>query len=280
MPRKAIVTLILLAMTALTAPRAGAALPKTAPSQTLRCANGKTAKVWTEYGAPYRRLSLLAAENPCKDRWLAMDWPGESESDPYGDTIFLAPGKRFNWDEPHLSEWGMWEYEYEDAGASLVLPKDACVSNYETEESGLTSFSGSLVYGYNDVRDAPECGQPPSKYGASRYASAQCPYDDNTASLTWKMDGKKVIKLEMRNDCSGGWAIAWWRLKNGRTQAVWIEPGVSADLWKSELDPIFTDTADGKVHFGMDADFGADWDDISHRDPKKRPFYYNGGASG
>lgn len=258
---------------------AEAALPTSPPSETLACANGKTAKAWMNYGAEYGLLSMLAVDNPCKGQWVELAWPGWSVSDPYGQWIYVAPGKRFNWDGPRLREWRATGEAGEFTGARLVAPGAACVRNYEAA-NGWSSFNGKLVYSYDDVRAAPECGEPKPKYTAVRYKTIRCPSDQHTAELAWKVEGKKLVKLAADNSCSGRWAVAWWRLENGRTVGIWIEPGVPTDLWKAELDGLPTKTKDGNVSFALAQDLGADPGYAGVKDAKKRPFYYNGFASG
>jgi hypothetical protein len=258
---------------------AWAAWPEKPPTEIAPCADGKAAKVWTEYTRLSPRLIRLAAENPCADRWLKIDWPGMSVSDPYGTTVFLAPGGRIGWDTATIEELAAASYEEEYIGIELVPAEAACVTNYDAT-NGWTSFSGLVVYSDRDVREAPECGQAVPIYGADRHARAACTFDDHSAELTWKTLGRRLIKLEVHNWCSGGWAVAWWRLANGRTVGVWIEPDGSADLWKAELDGLPTDTKDGRVYLGTDRSLGVGLEDIVRPDPTKRPFYYNGFAAG
>lgn len=247
---------------------AHAAVPKTAPSDSLRCSNGKTAKAWLQFN-PSGWLSMLAAENPCTDRWVALRWPGHSVSDPYGSTYFLAPGKKFNFDTARLYEWGIREHQDEYAGLTLVEPKQACVTN-RYGINGWTNFTGKLISSWDNVRDAPECGDPPPKHLSTRHAPIYCPKPDTGPSdLAWKLDGKKVIKIEIHNACNFP-VVAWWHFKDPRTgsvktAAVWVGAGFGyTDLWKSELNGLPVKTIDGKVHFSDDrvydeANFSYNW---------------------
>lgn len=276
--RRLSVASLALALVASTAP-ALAALPDQSPTDTAHCADGQAVKVWTEYNSHYPELTRLAAENPCPDRWLMIDWPGQSVSDPYGRTVFLAPGQRFHWDAASVLEWGLYQYEEDYAGIALVPESATCVQNYEAA-SGWSSYEGLLVYGDDDVKEAPECGQPVRIYEADRHGRAACPLSDTTATVTWKTLRQTLIKLEVRNWCSENWVVAWWRLANGRTVGVWVEPGGAVDLWKWELDAVPTTTKDRRVHLGTDRSLGVDVDEIGRPDPTRRPFYYNGFPAG
>jgi len=277
--RRLAVVSLTLALVALGTP-ARAALPASPPSETHGCANGRTAKAWITFSEE-QGVTLFAADNPCQGQWLEFAFPGLSASDPYGLFVFVAPGQRINWQGRTLGERGLtywWEEEY--AGTDLVAPKSTCVSNYEGP-NGMSGYSGLLIFSDKDVRNAPECGQPVPKYQADRYMRTSCPSDSSgsIALGSWKTDGKKLIKLEIDNGCSGNWAIAWWQLANGRKVAVWVEPHGYADLWKSELAPLPTNMKDGRVYLGTDRSLGVDADNLGSKDPK-RPFYYTGVASG
>lgn len=283
--RRSLVLLLTLGLVALNAP-AKAALPTSSPTGKHRCANGKTAKDWLNFEQSDRQspsLSRLAVDNPCKNQWFQVFFRGLSESSPYGLSVFIAPGQRFNWEGRFLSELGLdlWEeIEFESTG--LVAPKSACVRNFEGSD-GWTGFRGLLIFNEKDVRNAPECGQPVPKYQADRMARVDCTSPDpNYALAVWKTDTKKnLIKLAIyNNNCSAGWVIAWWELDNGRKVGVWVEPGEKTDLWLDELDGLPTKMKDGRVHIGTDRTLGVDVDDFGGSNPKKRPFYYNFVANG
>jgi hypothetical protein len=268
----------LLCSLTLVADPAGAAVPTTSPTDTVGCANGKTARVWTHFQSNDQKLDLLAAENPC-DRWLEIAWPGLSASDPYGDWIYVAPHSTFNWDLPRLLEWGVGEDSFEYNGISLVPAQAACVHNYETENGG-TGFQGLLVYGWDSVRFAPECGQPVPRYNADRHARATCPTvtePKNFAEFAWKLDGKKILKVWVYNPCPD-WVVAHWQVANGRTVGVWVAPGGYTDLWLGELKPVPTATKDGTVTLALAS--AAERNRIGNGDPRARPYWYNATANG
>lgn len=275
--RRSLVLLVTFAMLALSAP-AKAALPSSSPTHKHRCANGKTAKTWIKFapdGPHGPEVARLAADNPCRGQWVQFSFSGESESDPYGLSLFVAPGQRLNWEGAALAEWGLADWLEEESGPTrLADSKDACVRNYQGD-SGPTGFDGILFFSDTDVRSAPECGQPTPKYSANRYAEMPCPSGDGTSYLTWKTEGKKLVKLAMSNGCGEeSFTIARWKLDNGRTVGLWIEPGRYTDLWKSDFGTLPVKTKDGRVLLTTYP--VADEEDAFRSDPKNRPFYYNG----
>jgi hypothetical protein len=260
---------------------ASAALPQTPPSQTVRCANGKTARVWEDRvwdayqadGSPdYESgstITRLAGQNLCKSEWVEMSWSNGSESNASASFLWLAPGAKFNWDQAQFQRWG---YPGDDFGpfVGLTEAKYVCRNQsgdpYRTDNSdgelGFASYGWTgRVYGYSDVRSVPECGSKQKDQQHSQTKDLRCSPDQEHwwpyARLTWKMDGKKIIKIAVQNYCSEsqGPAIVWWRYKGG-TAAVWVYPGDYpngyADLWKSELKELPTKTTDGQVHFTND----------------------------
>jgi len=276
--RRSLALLLAAGMLALGAP-AKAALPSSRPTDKHRCANGKTAKIWIRFGYT-DPLSHLAADNPCKSQWIVFTFPGGSESDPYGLSVFVAPGQRINLDGAALAEWGLnnwWEGEY--SGTGLVGANDACVRNYDHPTGGWTGYGGFLFLSEKDVRDAPECGQPIPKYSANHRVALPCSSpDEGERYLTWKTEGRKIVKLAVRNGCTEneGWSIASWKLDNGRTVGVWVGPGEEIDLWKSDFGKLPVKTKDGRVRLTTAP--AGDEDDAFRSDPKNRPFYYNGFA--
>lgn len=275
--RTPLILLVASALLVVTAP-AKAALPSSSPTDKHRCANGKTARTWIKFGPHPIGLSRLAADNPCKTEWVLFYFHGASESDPYGLSVFVAPGQRINLDGVGLAEWGLsqwWDEEY--GGASLVAPKDACVRNYDHPTGGWTGYHGLLFKSATDVRNAPECGQPIPKYSADHFAEMACPVSGGTSYLAWKTEGKKVVKVALSNGCTeddNHMAIATWKLDNGRTVGVWAYPGQSLDIWKSEFGKLPVKTKDGRVR--LTSYPYADEEDAGRSDPKNRPFYYNG----
>ena len=282
--RRWLVLLLTLGLVALSTP-AQAALPSSTPTQKLRCANGKTAKAWIAFESEYGPMTRLAADNPCKGQWIEFLWIGESESDPYGRSFFVAPGQQFHWEGSALTEWmldgswGGWDAN-EFARTVLVSPNEACVSNYYGEENGWTGYEGLVLLSDKDVRNAPECGSPIPKYSASHFTPAVCPAGDYRAgresAVTWKTEGKKVVASYIGNDCIDTWIAAWWKLDNGRTAALWIGPGTTADLWKTDFAKLPVNTKDGRVRVTTYYSDQAATKAFTTADPNKRPFYYNG----
>ena len=277
--RRSLALLLAAGMLALATP-AKAALPSSSPTDTHRCANGKTAKAWAKFGSS--GLARLAADNPCKGQWVAFSFTGQSASDPYGTRVFIAPGQRVNLEGADL-EWGLSQWGDENGGGSrLVDATNACVTNRYYPDSGWTGFNGLLFLSEKDVRDAPECGDPIPKYSANHRVALPCPSpDEHEISLTYKTEGKKIVKLAVSDRfCkeSERWAIAWWKLDNGRTVGVWVAPGEEIDLWKSDFGQLPVKSKDGRVRLTTAP--AGDEDDAFRSDPKKRPFYYNGFIEG
>jgi hypothetical protein len=285
--RRLSVLTLSLALAGSAAPARAAAVPKAKPTSTHRCADGTTARAWVNFVVDPDELgdlTRIAVDNPCKKQWVSVRFPGTSVSDPYGSFVFVAPRQKINWEGRVLAEWFGWGWkQVEFGGTGLVEPKQACVKNFETD-IGSSSYQGLVALSDKDIRNAPECGDPVPKLPASRSARALClgnsgPYGP-ASRLSWKVDGKRLVKLEVANDCSANWTIVWWELDNGRKVAVWVEPGDSTDLWMSELDGLPTKMEHTRVHLGFDRTLGVDADDFGGSNPKKRPFYYNFTASG
>ena len=276
--RRSLVLLLTLALLAAAAP-ANAALPSSTPTQKLTCANGKTAKAWITFAsAGWEEVQSIAADNPCKGQWVTFDFEVPSETNRVGRSLMVAPGQRLNWDRAAVIEWGLGRWEKDDLNSiSLVAAKDACVHNYSDDEFS-TNYDGMLFLSYKDVRKAPECGQPIPKYSATHFTNVTCPAGEPGAGrenwVKWKTEGKKIVGVAIDNDCFDNWIIAWWKLDNGRTAALWIGPHTSADLWKSDFATLPVKTIDGKVRVMTSPESRIQ--DTFRSDPNKRPFYYNG----
>lgn len=129
-------------------PPAKAAMPPIAPSEVFPCFDdGKPigkgrAKVWV---LPDR----LAAKNPCT-YWIKIGW-GYPRTDPDNQyVLFLAPGKKFNWDAAH-APGGFSFPRVNDWGAQLLKGKYVC--RYPFYRYGFAK----RVYAHNDVRSVPKC---------------------------------------------------------------------------------------------------------------------------
>jgi hypothetical protein len=61
------------------------------PTHVLPCndGSGRSARVW--YYGPEHDETSWGAQNPCRDQWIVMDFPGASASDPYGTGLSVAP---------------------------------------------------------------------------------------------------------------------------------------------------------------------------------------------
>jgi hypothetical protein len=234
---------------------AEAALPVTEPTRVIHCGT-KAALVWQETrhvdrvvdGELYEELAFttLAAVNPCRE-WLEISWGGDpNRPKPEFSSLFLAPGKKFNWDEWQISKYRADTPVWYTGYTELVSPKQVCAPK---------SYNfAKKVYKYNDVRSVGDCKGVDPKL--SHTVTASC-MDDEQATLTWKMDGKRITKIAVENECDTEdlpmYTAVWWRYKYG-TAAIFTGGKKSTDLWKAELDGLPLDTIDGKVHFMTDTD--------------------------
>jgi hypothetical protein len=128
-------------------PPARAAMPPVAPSLKIGCYDddrpiGKgSAKIWVF-------PDQLAVTNPCT-YWVKFTW-GWDPSDPYRQhEIFVAPGKKFNWDAAHAL--GGLKFPLEHWDATLLKGKYVCRYPF------YTYAYAKRVYAYNDARPVPKC---------------------------------------------------------------------------------------------------------------------------
>lgn len=252
-----VVALTVLGAGVVVAPPAEAKVPSRAPEHTIKCKNGKKAKIWwrgvrhvetiDDSEWDYWEVTQFAVDNKCKE-WLnfGIRDTAESESD-CCHGVQVAPGAKFtktNRDVPSADT--LWS-DYGEPGLGREAPKD-CVDpdgghnqmQYDVAKNGKVTYT-------------EDC---PRKYPESEYKSVGCPeaWDPvrgrytEWANLVWKVDSKKILKLDINNDCLTE-GIYWWRTKYGKRVALWIDSGADLDLWKDELDPLPVKTKDGKVYF-------------------------------
>jgi hypothetical protein len=133
---------------------AGAAMPKTPPDWSWTCASGKSAKVWFQYQnrdmtAP---VVLMAAKNPCKT-WIAIYWHNPDRS--IYSRVFLAPGKKFNWDQAHIEANGADTPA--DGGFHVGRERNREACGGPNDSMGRPWAFHKRIYSYKDVRPVPEC---------------------------------------------------------------------------------------------------------------------------
>ncbi len=246
-----IVTGLFVAANVVLAVPAEAAVPDTPANRVIPCGNGKAARVWQElnWGHPALDeepfLERLAAENPCT-KWLEISW-GESafgEGDNDFSSVFLAPGKKFNWSASQIKRYGADTPAGGPGYTELVGSKQVCAPK---------SYAfAKRVYRYNDLRPVGDCpGWDPTTSHSDSLPCDPGKDDGREVDATWKLDGKKIIKIAGASECSeppAETAAVWWRYTGG-TAALVFWPGYSTDLWKAELAELPTNTVDGKLHF-------------------------------
>jgi len=130
-------------------PPAKAAMPPVKPTEAVPCYDddrpiGKgSAKVWVLH-------NQLAATNPCT-YWVTFSWNFDPANPAREDVLFLAPGKKFNWDKAHAPHGFSFPSADEWSGAGLLKGKYVCRYPF------FTYGFAKRVYAYNDVRPVPKC---------------------------------------------------------------------------------------------------------------------------
>lgn len=144
---KRVVLAMVVVLLTVFAPPAEAAMPPAAPSATIPCFDdnkpiGKgSAKIWVF-------PKQVAITNPCT-WWVNFTW-GWDPAEPNRDhRIFVAPGKKFNWDKAHAL--GGLKFPLEDWDATLLKGKYVCRYPF------LTYGYAKRIYAYNDARSVPKC---------------------------------------------------------------------------------------------------------------------------
>jgi hypothetical protein len=249
--------LAVLAAGVVIAPPAQAKVPSRTPETTIKCQNGKKAKIWWK-GIKHVEMfdddeiilwevTQFAVDNKCKD-WLYFDvrTVAESESD-CCHGVQVAPGANFTKTTKNVPSADTLFGGYGDPAGARETKKE-CV-----DPDG----------GHNQVRaDVAKDGKVTSsqdcvrKYPESEYKTIVCPeswdpalgrYTDWAFAL-WKVDSNRILKLAVSRNCQTE-TILWWRTKDGKRVALWVDELAGFDLWKDELEPLPVKTADGKVTF-------------------------------
>jgi hypothetical protein len=289
-PARILMALAVLAAGIVIAPPAQAKVPSRAPQRTLKCQNGKKARFWWkatttiddrgEDGVFTRwDLTEFAVDNDCKG-WLLIITVNEplSESD---CCVYLqvAPGANF-------TKKGTGDLEaalFEGFGHSAPF------SVYEGSKQCADPDGDHHEFSYNLAKDGKiswteDCVR---KYPESQSQSQNCPdsFDPVQGRSTrstrgvWKVDDKKILKLAVINKWCDSEPYFWWRTKDGRRIALWVDRHSSFDLWKAELEPLPVKTKDGAVYYNFPrsptaADF--DWfDEIWRVGPDGRPYRWH-----
>jgi hypothetical protein len=266
-PRRVILALAVLAAGVVIAPPAEAKVPSRTPETTVKCKNGKKAKIWWQGTKQVEvvnsdgdtttswDLSQFAVDNRCT-QWLYFDirHSAESESD-CCHGVQVAPGANFT------------KTAKDQPPADLVGGYGTKPFSVRETEKECWDPNGD----HNQIRwDAAKNGKVtrvetcPRRYPESDSRIIVCPESwnptynryDERAEGVWKLDDKKIIKLAARNYCEGE-MLYWWKTSDGRRISLWVDeanPYSSAtmnifDLWKDELDPLPRKTKDGVIHF-------------------------------
>jgi len=144
---KRLVLSMVVVLLTVVAPPAKAAMPPVVPSMEIPCYDddepiGKgSAKVWVF-------PEQVAVTNPCH-YWINFTW-GWQPTDPHRQhVLFVAPGKKFNWDAAHAR--GGLRFPLEDWDATLLKGKYVCRYPF------YTYAYAKRVYAYNDARSVPKC---------------------------------------------------------------------------------------------------------------------------
>jgi hypothetical protein len=74
------------------------------------------------------------------------------------------------------------------------------------------------------------------KYPPSSSHTIQCVDDYHSAKLIWKLDGQRIVKIAIRNDCDHDVTMRWDG-NGGKYYVLEVGPQTSIDLWKGELKP-------------------------------------------
>ena len=252
-----LMALAVLATGVVVAPPAEAKVPSRTPERTIKCKNGKKAKIWwrgqkhvsviDDSEWTYWAVTQFAVDNKCKG-WLNFEMrdTAESESD-CCHGVQVAPGANFtmtNKDVPSADT--LWS-DYGEPGWGSESAKE-CVD----PEGGHNQMRFDVAKN-GKVTSTQDC---PRKYPESEFKTITCPESWNPALgrytdwafSVWKVDSKKILKLAISENCQSE-TILWWRTKYGKRVALWIDEGAGFDLWKDELEPLPVKTKDGKVTF-------------------------------
>jgi hypothetical protein len=238
------------------APAAQAKTPSRSPEATVKCANGKKAKIWYQgtkrvYAEEdrvekYWTLTQFAVDNRCKD-WLLFTMV----SDPHSESdccwwVQVAPGANFTKTAKDVPSADLFGGEGSRPFSVREVPK-AC-----RPDDGLSGPNYDVAKN-GKVTSTPLC---PRKHPESESRSVGCPeswdptygyYREQSYGI-WKVDDNRILKLAATNRCDFE-MIYWWKTKDGKRIALWVEANSSFDLWKDELDPLPVKTKDGAVYF-------------------------------
>ena len=144
--KRLVLSMVVVLLTAF-APPAKAAMPSVAPSDTIPCFDddrpiGKgSAKIWV-------LPEQLAMTNPCT-WWVMVSWGWDPANPNHQHVLYLAPGKKFNWDKAHAL--GGLKFPLRDWDFSLMRSRYICRYPF------FTYGYAKRVYAYDDARSVPKC---------------------------------------------------------------------------------------------------------------------------
>lgn len=280
-----------LAMGFVVVPPAQAKVPSRTPERTIKCQNGKKAKFWWkgtttvddrgEDGVFTRwDLTEFAIDNDCKG-WLLITTVNEplSESD---CCVYLqvAPGANFTKKGTGDLEAALFEGFGDHAPFSVHEGSKQCADpdGDHHEFSYNLAKDGKITLTEDCIRKYPESVSKQQVCPES-YDPVQNRFTKYSRG-TWKVDSKKILKLAVTNRCDSE-PHFWWRTKDGKRVALWVDRQTTFDLWKAELEPLPVKTGDGAVYFnlgrmgGPDAN-SLDWfDEIWRISAEGRPYRWH-----
>ena len=144
--KRLVLSMVVVLLTVL-APPANAAMPPMLPSIAMPCVNddepiGKGwAKIWV-------LPEQVAITNPCT-WWVKIEWGWDPANPNHQHVLFLAPGKKFNWDKAHAL--GGLKFPLDRLDASLMRSYLVCRYPF------FTYGYAKRVYAYDDARSVPKC---------------------------------------------------------------------------------------------------------------------------
>lgn len=255
---RTLLALAVLAAGVVLAPPAEAKVPSRSPEHTIKCKNGKKAKIWWQGKKhvsiiddsewTYWTVTQFAIDNKC-EKWLnfGIRDTAESESD-CCHGVQVAPGANFtktNKDAPSADT--LWS-DYGEPGWGSESAKE-CVHpdgghnqmRWDVAKNGKVTTTEDCVRKYPESESermfCPESWDPVRGYTKRAFG-------------TWKVDDKRILKLAVNNFCQRDVTFTW-QTKDGKRIALWIDEQQHFDLWKAELEPLPVKTKDGKVYFQL-----------------------------
>lgn len=257
--RRVILATTVLAMGFVVVPPTQAKTPSRSPESTVKCANGKKAKVWwkgtkhvetvgDEGDFTYWELTEWAVDNKCKN-WLQFTVTTEPLSESDCCLYFqVAPGASFTKTAK--------DYPLDDISRAYGQDRPFGVTEEAKKCQNPNGDHHEVTRDFDKKGNVTPTEDCPRKYPESDSRSIGCPesFDRSRGDYTkrasgvWKVDSKKIIKLAANNQCEFE-MIFWWKTKDGKRISLWVDEKSSFDFWKAELDPLPVKTKDGAVHY-------------------------------